>query len=125
MRHFHFAFGFEDVRDLGETRFKRNGVTMIDIDTLSKHRRFATPAPVLALAFTLLLLAGCGDQVIVEGVNVSDGALVGDSVIDNPADAEGIAAGEPYAIGNPYEEAEEGEKNMGPNAPGYIPETID
>ncbi|WP_296702224.1 hypothetical protein [Thiocapsa sp. UBA6158] len=46
-------------------------------------------------------------------------------MIDNPADAAGIAAGEAYAIGNPYEEAEEGEKNMGPNAPGYIPETID
>ncbi|SDW23645.1 hypothetical protein [Thiocapsa roseopersicina] len=98
---------------------------MIDADTLSKHRRFATQAPALALAFTLLLLAGCGDQVVVEGVNAADGDLVGDSVIDNPADAVGIAAGEPYAIGNPYEEAEEGEKNMGPNAPGYIPETID
>lgn len=98
---------------------------MIDADTRSKHRRFATPAPALALAFTLLLLSGCGEQVVVEGVNVSDGDLVGDSVIDNPADAAGIAAGEPYAIGDPYEEAEEGEKNMGPNAPGYIPETID
>ena len=99
---------------------------MIDLDTRSKHRRFSSQAPALSLAFTLLLLAGCGDQVIVEGVNVSDGDLVGDSVIDNPAvDAAGIAAGEPYAIGNPYEEAEEGEKNMGPNAPGYIPETID
>jgi hypothetical protein len=94
---------------------------MIHADPLSKHRRFSSPA----LVFTVLLLAGCGDQVVVEGVNVSDGDLVGDSVIDNPADAAGVAAGEPYAIGNPYEEAEEGEKNMGPNAPGYIPETID
>lgn len=98
---------------------------MIDADTLSKHRRLSSPVPSLSLAFTLLLLAGCGDQVVVEGVNAADGALVGDSVIDNPADAAGIAAGEPYEIGNPYEEAEEGEKNMGPNAPGYIPETID
>ena len=98
---------------------------MIDPDTRSKHRRFSSPAPTLTLCLTLLLLTGCGDQVIVEGVNVSDGDLVGDSLIDNPADATGIAAGEPYAIGDPYEEAEEGEKNMGPNAPGYIPETID
>ena len=94
---------------------------MIEPDTRSKHRRFSSLAMVLAL----LLLAGCGDQVVVEGVNVSDGDLVGDSVIDNPADAAGIAAGEPYEMGDPYEEAEEGEKNMGPNAPGYIPETID
>jgi large subunit ribosomal protein L24 len=50
---------------------KDDGATMIDADTRSKHRRFATPAPALALVFTLLLLSGCGDQVIVEGVNTA------------------------------------------------------
>ncbi len=94
---------------------------MIEAHSKPRQRDFAYPAIVLLT----LLVAGCGDQVVVEGVNTGSDALVGDSVIDNPAEGVEMAAGEPYAEGNPYEEAEEGEKNMGPNAPGYIPETID
>jgi hypothetical protein len=94
---------------------------MIEACSKPRQRAFAYPAIVLLT----LLVAGCGDQVVVEGVNTGNDALVGDSVIDNPAEGVEMAAGEPYAEGNPYEEAEEGEKNMGPNAPGYIPETID
>lgn len=93
---------------------------MIEAHSKPRQRGFAYPTIVLLT----LLIAGCGDQVVVEGVNTDDDTLVGDSVIDNPAEGAEMAAGEPYAEGNPYEEAEEGEKNMGPNAPGYIPETI-
>lgn len=94
---------------------------MTEAQRTSKKRPSGYPAA----ALLVMLVAGCGDPVVIEGVNVSDGDLVGDSVIDNPAEGLEMAAGEPYAEGNPYEEAEEGEKNMGPNAPGYIPETID
>ncbi|MBK1650276.1 hypothetical protein CKO36_17190 [Rhabdochromatium marinum] len=70
----------------------------------------------------LLNLTACGDQVVVEGVEASDGALVGDTVLDAPMDtAAGLPGADANATGDPYEEAIEGEKNLGPNAPGYIP----
>lgn len=70
----------------------------------------------------LLSLAGCGNQVVLEGVDASDGALVGDSVLDAPMDdTAGLPGAEANATGDPYEEAIDGEKNLGPNAPGYIP----
>lgn len=94
-------------------------MTKAHVDT--KPRLTGCPA----LALLVVLLTGCGDQVVIEGVDASDGDLVGDSVIDNVAEGAEAAAGEPYAEGDPYEAAETGEKNMGPNAPGYIPETID
>lgn len=67
-------------------------------------------------------LLGCGDQVVVEGVDVSDGAIVGDSVLDAPMeDAAGLPGADANATGDPYEETIEDEPNLGPNAPGYIP----
>jgi len=70
----------------------------------------------------LLSLSGCGNQVVLEGVDASDGALVGDSVLDAPMDdTVGLPGAEANATGDPYEEAIDDEKNLGPNAPGYIP----
>ncbi|MEA3274466.1 MAG: hypothetical protein U9Q81_04070 [Pseudomonadota bacterium] len=70
-------------------------------------------------------ISGCGNQVVVEGVDLNNGSLVGDSVIDTQTHDLEAPDDEGYATGDPYDEAIEGEKNMGPNAPGYIPETID
>ncbi|MTW19607.1 hypothetical protein [Allochromatium palmeri] len=79
-------------------------------------------APRLAAALVCVLVSGCGDQVVVEGVDLNDNdALVGDSVLDTQIDATGMSGAEANATGDPYEAAIEGEPNLGPNAPGYIP----
>ncbi|MBK1644098.1 hypothetical protein CKO25_05420 [Thiocapsa imhoffii] len=92
--------------------------------SLPADRRDPGRDTVLALGLLIALLSGCGNQTVIEGVSLSDGALIGDPVIDTVEDEAETAAGDPYAQGNPYEAAEDGERNLGPNAPGYIPETI-
>ncbi|MBK1722998.1 hypothetical protein [Thiocystis violacea] len=79
------------------------------------------PARLLAAALVCLVVSGCGDQVVVEGVDLDDGAVVGDAVLDAQVDETGMSGDEENATGDPYEEAVEGEENLGPNAPGYIP----
>ncbi|NEX21308.1 hypothetical protein G3480_13460 [Thiorhodococcus mannitoliphagus] len=75
----------------------------------------------LGVTLVCLLVSGCGDQVVVEGVDLDNGSVVGDSVLDTRINETGMPGDEAYATGDPYEEAVEGEKNLGPNAPGYIP----
>lgn len=93
---------------------------MIQKPTMPKHLKLNY----IAFFLTLFLVSGCGDQVVVEGVDLNGDQLVGDRVIDTEPDNPEASDDEGFASGNPYQEAVEDEKNMGPNAPGYIPETI-
>jgi hypothetical protein len=88
-------------------------------------KRWRPAIPAVMLSAWMALVGGCGDQVVIEGVDVSDGSVVGDAVLDDPLAPAGAAAGEQYAPGDPYEEGIDGDKDLGPNAPGYLPETID
>lgn len=75
----------------------------------------------LAVTLIFLLVSGCGDQVVVEGVDLDNGTVVGDTPLDTRINETGMPGDDAYATGDAYEEAVEGEKNLGPNAPGYIP----
>jgi hypothetical protein len=77
---------------------------------------------VLAVLLTLGLTA-CGDEVIVEGVDVEKGTLVGGEAaeVQDLGDGTTNEGGPVDEEANLYEAAETEEKNLGPNAPGYIP----
>lgn len=78
--------------------------------------------PLAAMLLTLGL-AACGDQVVVEGVDARRGKLVGGDVaeVQDLGDGTSNEGGEPDMEADLYEAAMEDEKNLGPNAPGYIP----
>jgi hypothetical protein len=77
---------------------------------------------VLALLLTLGLTA-CGDEVIVEGVDVEKGTLVGGEAaeVQDLGDGTTNEGGPADAEADLYDAAVTDEKNLGPNAPGYIP----
>jgi hypothetical protein len=77
---------------------------------------------VLAVLLTLGLTA-CGDEVIVEGVDVEKGTLVGGEAaeVQDLGDGTTNEGGPVDEEASLYEAAETEEKNLGPNAPGYIP----
>ena len=78
--------------------------------------------PSLAALLLTLGLAACGDQVVVEGIDpetakpVSGGAAQVQDLGDGTSNE-----GEPDMEADLHEAAIDDEKNMGPNAPGYIP----
>jgi hypothetical protein len=77
-----------------------------------------------ALALLLTLgLGACGDEVIVQGVDVEKGSLVGGEAaeVDDLGDGTSNEGGPPDMEADLHEAAETEEENLGPNAPGYIP----
>jgi hypothetical protein len=77
-----------------------------------------------ALALLLALgLGACGDEVIVQGVDVEKGTLVGGEAaeVDDLGDGTSNEGGPPDMEADLHEAAETEEENLGPNAPGYIP----
>jgi hypothetical protein len=77
---------------------------------------------VLAVLLTLGLTA-CGDEVIVEGVDVEKGTLVGGEAaeVQDLGDGTTNEGGPADVEADLHEAAETEEENLGPNAPGYIP----
>jgi len=77
---------------------------------------------VLAVLLTLGLTA-CGDEVIVEGVDVEKGTLVGGEAaeVQDLSDGTTNEGGPTDVEADLHEAAVTDEKNLGPNAPGYIP----
>jgi hypothetical protein len=77
---------------------------------------------VLALLLTLGLTA-CGDEVIVEGVDVEKGKLVGGEAaeVQDLGDGTTNEGGPADVEADLHEAAVTEEENLGPNAPGYIP----
>lgn len=76
------------------------------------------------LAVVLMLgLTACGDEVIVEGVNVNKGTLVGGEAaeVQDLGDGTTNEGGPPDEEADLHEAAVTEEENLGPNAPGYIP----
>lgn len=68
-------------------------------------------------------LSGCGDDVIVQGVDVEKGALVGGDAaeVEDLGDGTSDEGGAPDVEADLHEAAVTDEDNLGPNAPGYIP----
>ena len=77
----------------------------------------------LSSLLSLLWLSGCGDQVIVEGINAETGKPVsGDAAqVEDLGDGSSNDGGPPDVEADLYEAAITDEPNLGPNAPGYIP----
>lgn len=84
------------------------------------QRRVGSRALVVAL---MLGLTACGDQVIIEGVDVEKGASVGGEAaeVQDLGDGSTNEGGAPDMEADLHEAAETEEENLGPNAPGYIP----
>lgn len=77
-----------------------------------------------AVALLLALgLGACGDEVIVQGVDVEKGTLVGGEAaeVDDLGDGTSNEGGPPGIEADLHEAAITEEENLGPNAPGYIP----
>lgn len=76
------------------------------------------PAVLLTLGLT-----ACGDQVIVEGVDVEKGTWVGGeaAAVQDLGDGTTNEGGAPDLEADLHQAAETEEENLGPNAPGYIP----
>jgi hypothetical protein len=70
-----------------------------------------------------LWLYGCGDQVIVEGINAETGKPVSGEAaqVQDLGDGSSNAGGAPDMQADLYEAAITDEPNLGPNSPGYIP----
>ncbi len=68
-------------------------------------------------------LAGCGDQMVVEGIEVDTGRPVGGQAaeVQDLGDGSSNDGGTPDMEADLYEAAITDEPNLGPNAPGYIP----
>jgi hypothetical protein len=77
----------------------------------------------LGLLLVTLALTGCGDQVVVEGINVDSDRPVGGEVaeVEDLGDGSSNDGGTPDVEADLYEAAITDEPNLGPNAPGYIP----
>ena len=70
-----------------------------------------------------VLLSACGRPYEMEEINVQDGVVVGEEQVevDGNGDVTGVTE-EGYVPNDPYlNDAEDGGKNLGPNAPGYTP----
>jgi hypothetical protein len=72
---------------------------------------------------SLLWLSGCGDQVIIEGINAETGKPVSGEAaeVQDLGDGSSNDGGPVDAEADLYEAAITDEPNLGPNAPGYIP----
>jgi hypothetical protein len=85
--------------------------------------RTSPGTPRLGLLLLMLALTGCGDQVVVEGINLDSDRPVGGEA----AEVEDLGGGSSNDGGTPdveadlYRAATSDEQNLGPNAPGYIP----
>lgn len=77
----------------------------------------------LSPLLSLLWLSGCGDQVIVEGINAETGKPVSGEAaqVQDLGDGSSNDGGPPDMEADLYEAAITDEPNLGPNAPGYIP----
>jgi hypothetical protein len=77
----------------------------------------------LSSLLSLLWLSGCGDQVIVEGINAETGKPVSGEAaqVQDLGDGSSNDGGPPDMEADLYEAAITDEPNLGPNAPGYIP----
>jgi len=77
----------------------------------------------LALLFLTLALTGCGDQVVVEGINADTGRPVEGAAaeVEDLGDGSSNDGGTPDVEADLHEAAITDEANLGPNAPGYIP----
>ncbi len=76
----------------------------------------------LALLLTLGL-PGCGDQMVVEGIDVDTAHPVSGEAaeVEDLGDGSSNDGGAPDMEADLYEAAITDEPNLGPNAPGYIP----
>ena len=77
----------------------------------------------LSLLLSALWLSGCGDQVVIEGINAETGKPVtGEAAqVQDLGDGSSNDGGPPDMEADLYEAAITDEPNLGPNAPGYIP----
>jgi hypothetical protein len=77
----------------------------------------------LGLLLLTLALTGCGDQVVVEGINMDTDRPIGGDVaeVEDLGDGSTNDGGTPDFEADLHEAAITDEKNLGPNAPGYIP----
>ncbi len=76
----------------------------------------------MAVLLLTLGLAACGDQMVVEGVDVQTGKPVSGQAAQVEDLGDGTSnEGEPDMEADLHEAAIDDERNMGPNAPGYIP----
>jgi len=77
----------------------------------------------LAPLLSVLWLPGCGDQVVVEGINADTGRPVSDEAaqVEDLGDGSSNEGGPVDMEADLYDAAITDEPNLGPNAPGYIP----
>jgi len=77
----------------------------------------------LAPLLSVLWLSGCGDQVVVEGINTDTGRPVSGEAaqVEDLGDGSSNEGGPVYMEADLYDAAITDEPNLGPNAPGYIP----
>jgi len=77
----------------------------------------------LSLPLLTLALSGCGDQVVIEGMDMDADRPVGGEAaeVDDLGDGSTNDGGTPDVEADLREAAITDEKNLGPNAPGYIP----
>jgi hypothetical protein len=89
----------------------------------STRTRARLPSIYLSLLLSSLWLYGCGDQVIVEGINAETGKPVSGEAaqVQDLGDGSSNDGGAPDMQADLYEAALTDEPNLGPNAPGYIP----
>lgn len=108
-------FDLED-DDLRRSRARIGHVT-------STIKRTTQRAIFLSPLLSLLWLFGCGDQVIVEGIDANTGRPVSGEAaqVEDLGDGSSNDGGTPDMEADLYEAAITDEPNLGPNAPGYIP----
>jgi hypothetical protein len=86
---------------------------------IQSHR----PIRTLAAALLALALAACGDQIVVEGIDAKTGGELGAPAaqVEDLGDGTTNEGGPVDMEADLHEAAIDDEKNLGPNAPGYIP----
>jgi len=89
----------------------------------STHTRTRIRTSCLFCLSSMLWLPGCGDQVIVEGINAETGKPASGEAaqVEDLGDGSSNDGGPPDMEADLYEAAITDEPNLGPNAPGYIP----
>jgi len=70
-----------------------------------------------------LFISGCGAPYTMEEVNVQNGVVVGEEQVDVNGDGQVTGTSEEgYVPNDPYlDDYEDGNQDLGPNAPGYVP----